>query len=165
MFDVSLMKIAEQESQKKYAERLLPVLVAAKKPILFVATKCDNLDRDSLNYLMQLATKKKAYQIVETSMVKGINIETPFILMVNQITKKFSHIKNLSYLDALIINEQVINEMIILFQKYIDQEITNFRLKVAQIIPNIKSNPIFGLSIIYLLVIILLVIISNLSYW
>ena len=142
------MKIAEQESQKKYAERLLPLLVATKKPIIFVATKCDNLDRDSLNYLLLLATKRKTYQVVETSMVKGINMETPFVLMINQITKKFPHIKNLLYPDALIIHEQVINEMILLFQKYIDQEITNFRLKVAQIIPNIKSNPEFGLSII-----------------
>ena len=143
------MKIAEQESQKKYAERLLPTLVATKKPIIFVATKCDNLDRDSLNYLIHLATKKKAYQVVETSMFKGINVETPFLLTVNQITKKFSHIKNLIYPDALIVHEQVINETILLFQKFIDQEITNFRLKVAQIIPNIKSDPKFGLSIMY----------------
>ena len=139
-----MCKIAEQESQKKYAERLFPALVSTKKPIIFVATKCDNLDRDMLNYLIQLASKKKTYPIVETSLFKGINIDIPFLLMANQITKRFCHIKNLTYFDALSINEQAFEEMIILFQKYIDIEVIDYRLKVAQIIPNIKSDPIFG---------------------
>ena len=144
MFDVSVNKIAEQESQKKYAERLLPALVATKKPIVFVATKCDYLDREMLNYLIQIATKKKTYQIVETSMFKGINTDIPFLLLANQTTKRFGHIKNLTYSEALVINEQSVEEMMTSFQSYIDNEVTDFRLKVAQIIPKIKSDPIFG---------------------
>ena len=120
-------------------------LIATKKPIIFVATKCDNIDKDMLNSLSQLASRKKNCLIVETSMFKGVNIETPFLLLANQITKKFSHIRNMSYAEIVIINEQAINEMMQLFQKIIANQVTNFRLKVAQIIPKVKSEPIFSM--------------------
>ncbi|KAI6654405.1 Transposase [Oopsacas minuta] len=143
VFDVSLGKTSDQESQKKYAERLLPVLITTKKPIVFVASKCDNLDRDMLNYLIQLSTKRKTYPVVETSVFKGINLEVPLLLIANQVTKKLSPVKNLPYVDALLTYDQTINEMVVSFQKLIDSEVTNFRLKVAQIIPKIKSDAIF----------------------
>ena len=97
-----------------------------------------------LNYLVQLATKKRTFQVVETSMFKGINMDIPFLLLANQITKRFAHIKNLSFNEALFINDQSIEEMMTLFQKYIDNVVTDYRLKVAQIIPTIKSDHIFG---------------------
>lgn len=125
VFDVSRVRNRTLEQQVEFVTKLHQTVHKTKKPIILVATKCDNAEEVCMRECKQLANKLKL-TLVETSAALGVNVELPFQILAAQIDRSRSKPREISFADA---NRRFTDQLKTATDQYLDlltREVTDY---------------------------------------
>ncbi|XP_070566535.1 rho GTPase-activating protein 5-like isoform X11 [Ptychodera flava] len=124
VFDVSTVHNRTLEQQIKFLDGLFNQLLKTKKPVVLVATKCDEAVDHYRKEADRFATSKKVHMI-ETSANENVNVETAFMYLAQLIDKRVKA-KIVTYHDASKHQKQIIEAATENYNALLQSRVTNY---------------------------------------
>ena len=104
VFDVSLVPNRVPEKQTEFVAQILMNLVRTKKPVVLVATKCDEANEIGVREIERLVNRKELkglnIPVIETSAHEGVNIDAAFFTLAQLIDRTRGRSRVLTFYEA-----------------------------------------------------------------
>ena len=138
--DVSSKFDDPNDPQKEFLDHLLHNLQGTKKPVVIACTKFDRMKQASYNSVIETMTRfrKLQLQLVEVSAVKGINVDTCFLVLAHLIDNKKPKTKIISYSDSKALLDERVRRNEQALQSVLDERLTDFSMSVEDACAGLK---------------------------
>ncbi len=126
VFDVNGKKQGRPiNNQIDFLENLHKVIAKTKKPVIVVATKCDELDHAYLSEARAFATKHNLH-FVETSAHRALNVDLAFITLAQLIDKTKGEPRTVLYTDAYREQKEILDRIVEGYEKLLETDVTTY---------------------------------------
>ena len=149
--DVSTTFDDPENPQKEFLNHLLQNLQRTKKPVVIACTKFDRMKQASYDSVIEMMAsfKKLQLQLVEVSAVKGINVDTCFLVLAHLVDSKNPKTKIISYADSKSLLDEYVRRSKQALQCVLDKRLTDFSMCVedarARLIETTEYQILVGL--------------------
>lgn len=113
VFDVSLVPNRVPEKQTEFVAQVLNNVIRSKKPVVIVATKCDEANEIGVREIERLVNRKefKALNIpvIETSSHEGVNVDAAFFTVAQLIDKTRGRSRILTFYEAAHVRRELLD--------------------------------------------------------
>lgn len=130
--DVSTHFDHPSDPQKEFFDRLLLNLLSTKKPVVVACTKFDRCKASSVASVAEIiARSKKQVPIVEVSALKGVNVDTCFLVLAHMVDVKKPKTKIVSYAESKALLDERVRRNEEAFQTVLDEQL-DFSVSLEQ---------------------------------
>ena len=117
--------------QRDFFERLLGNLQGTKKPIVVACTKFDRAKAASLTAVGDIVSRsKKQLPIIEVSALKGVNVDTCFLVLAHLIDTRKPKTKTIPYSEAKVQLDERVRRNEEALQSVLDERLTDFSVEI-----------------------------------
>lgn len=114
---------------REFFDNLLHSVVSTKKPVVVALTKFDRAKEASVTTVTEIISRfKKQLHMVEVSAIKGINVDTCFLVLAHLIDSKKPKTKVISYSEAKALLDERIRRNEEALQRVLDERLTDFSI-------------------------------------
>lgn len=130
--DVSTQFDHPSDLQKEFFDRLLLSLLGSKKPVVVACTKFDRAKPASVTSVADIVGRsKKPVPVVEVSAVKGVNVDTCFLVLAHLVDAKKPKTRIVSYAESKAQLDERIRRNEEAFQYVLDERLVDFSMSVT----------------------------------
>lgn len=128
--------------QKEFFNRNLhAILEVKKKPVVVACTKFDRAIEVSVAAVNEIVGKtKKPIPILEVSALKGVNVNSCFLVLAHLVDKKNPNIRVQSYADAKTHRDERVHHNEEMFQRILDQKLTDFSITLDTAVSKLQNS-------------------------
>lgn len=139
--DVSARFDHPSDQQKSFFEQLLPNLLSTKKPVVVACTKFDHAKQASVTSVSEIASRSRKQQVpmVEVSAVKGVNVDTCFLVLAHLIDPRKPKTKIISYAESKSLLDDRTRRNEEALQAVLDERLIDFSMSLEEASKSLKS--------------------------
>ena len=131
--DVSTDYSHPSDAQREFFDRLLQHLISTKKPVIVACTKFDRAKPASIGAVQEiLSHSKRQVPVVEVSAIKGVNVDTCFLVLACLFNTKNPKPRIFSYIEAKAQLDEKVQGNEIALQCMLDKRLKDFSVSLAE---------------------------------
>ncbi len=133
--DVSTDYSHPSDAQREFFDRLLQHLISTKKPVVVACTKFDRAKPASIGAVQEiLSHSKRQVPVVEVSAVKGVNVDTCFLVLAHLIDTKKPKTRIVSYKESKEQLDERVRRNEEALQVVLDERLVDFSMSLTDAI-------------------------------
>lgn len=130
VYDVSAVPNRSPEKQTEFCSQILCNIAKTKKPVIVVATKCDEANEVLVRELERLMNRKELKNlnmpVVEASAHENVNVDAAFFALAQMIDRSRGKSRILSYYEAAMSRRQLLDEATETYVRLLRANITDY---------------------------------------
>ncbi|CAH1241459.1 ARHGAP5 [Branchiostoma lanceolatum] len=142
--DVSLVQNRPQEDQMRFLQNCFTNLAKSKKPVLLVATKCDDAVDQYLREARDFVSNRRVgIPLVETSAHENVNVDLAFVVLAQMIDKSRGKSKIIPFHEAAVRRKEVLDVATEAYQNLVVRTVRDYHDTWNSVSKKLEREPDF----------------------
>ncbi|XP_066300085.1 rho GTPase-activating protein 5-like isoform X4 [Branchiostoma lanceolatum] len=142
--DVSLVQNRPQEDQMRFLQNCFTNLAKTKKPVLLVATKCDDAVDQYLREARDFVSNRRVgIPLVETSAHENVNVDLAFVVLAQMIDKSRGKSKIIPFHEAAVRRKEVLDVATEAYQNLVVRTVRDYHDTWNSVSKKLEREPDF----------------------